>query len=156
MANPPSTGGGNNAISIDVTEVGLSALITRLRNAGVERELEVALRRAARPMADVARQGARDTLPRKGGLAEVIAATKFSTTVRISGNNVVAQVIGRSRHDLAALDRGRDRHPVFGNRKVWVNQRITPGWFSRSERTAEAIAMKAMEAAAERVARKLT
>lgn len=152
----PKGGNANNSIAFEVTEVGLTALVKRLRDAGVEKEVESALRRAARPMAEVARQGARDVLPRHGGLAETIAATKFSTTVRISGNDVVAQIVGRSRHDLAALDRGRDRHPVYGNRKVWVNQSITPGWFSRSERTGQTIAQRAMESAIERVAKKLT
>ena len=146
---------GEGAIHLEVRDVGLQQIIKRLRNAGVEREVESAFRRAARPMAEAARQGALDTLPRGGGLAREIARTKFSTTVRISGNNVVAQIIGRSRHDLAALDRGRDRHPVFGDRAVWVTQSITPGWFSRSENTAQAIATRAMEAAAQRIARNI-
>jgi hypothetical protein len=33
--------------------------------------------------------------------------------------------------DLAAIDKGRVRHPVFGNRKVWVVQQVRPGFFSR-------------------------
>jgi hypothetical protein len=33
--------------------------------------------------------------------------------------------------DTARTDRGTLRHPVFGNREVWVNQPVKLGWWSR-------------------------
>jgi hypothetical protein len=33
--------------------------------------------------------------------------------------------------DTARTDRGALRHPVFGNGEVWVNQPITPGWWTK-------------------------
>ena len=32
------------------------------------------------------------------------------------------------------MNRGRWRHPVFGNRDVWVEQTFTPGWFDKPVR----------------------
>lgn len=33
--------------------------------------------------------------------------------------------------DLDSLDRGRLRHPLFGNRRHWYNQTVPAGWFTR-------------------------
>lgn len=69
-------------------------------------------------------------LPRRGGLAGHVSKTA-RTTVGSGGRNVVRiRTTAAYRDDL--FDRtGKVRHPVFGNRRVWVDQRITPGWWSR-------------------------
>ena len=33
--------------------------------------------------------------------------------------------------DLRALDQGRLRHPLFGNRQFWYQQRVTKGWWTK-------------------------
>ena len=34
--------------------------------------------------------------------------------------------------DLDALDRGRFRKPLFGDKRHWYPQRTKPGWWSKS------------------------
>ena len=33
--------------------------------------------------------------------------------------------------DVASLDRGRLRHPLFRNRRYWYQQAVPPGWFTK-------------------------
>ena len=33
--------------------------------------------------------------------------------------------------EIAKLEKGMLRHPVYGNRSVWVNQTVKPGFFSK-------------------------
>ncbi len=34
--------------------------------------------------------------------------------------------------DLRSLDRGRLRHPLFGNREHWYNESVPRGWWTLS------------------------
>lgn len=52
----------------------------------VRRELFRALQQATRPLIDAAREGARDTLPKAGGLAEQVAAAKIRPKLRQGQN----------------------------------------------------------------------
>jgi hypothetical protein len=76
---------------------------------------------------------ARSSLPTRGGLNEVIAQSPISTRTRTTGNSVGVRIVatGKPLRDIEATNRGRLRHPVFGNRKVWVQQTIPAGWFDR-------------------------
>ena len=75
-----------------------------------------------------------------GGLApgESVAdrVVNASYVVRLVSNRggvtlrLMATERGGKRIDLARLDKGELRHPVFGNRRVWVGQRVKPGWFT--------------------------
>ena len=83
------------------------------------------LRAVARDMAeDAAREGA-DPMPARGGLRARlmsnvgvvgVTAGPKSVTVRLSDRRTGIQ--------LAALNRGRLRHPLWGNRRVWVMQGV--------------------------------
>ncbi|WP_409469060.1 hypothetical protein [Streptomyces sp. HC307] len=43
-----------------------------------------------------------------------------------------SQIEPKARNVLNQINKdGRLRHPVFGNRKRWVNQRSQAGWWSR-------------------------
>jgi hypothetical protein len=43
--------------------------------------------------------------------------------------------------DAAAVDRGRLRHPLFGNRKLWYTTKVKPGFASGAlEETQDQIA----------------
>lgn len=56
-----------------------------------------------------------------------------SETVSVNKQGVtMAWKHSKPRSKMRDLDRGRLRHPVFGNRKVWVNQRIPAGMFSKA------------------------
>lgn len=106
----------------------LAAAIKQAGDKDLERELNRALRRAGRPLTRSARQGALQILPYRGGLAERVARSRFSSQVRGGRLTIVAA----GRDNLGRMDDGSVRHPVFG---VWrpgmPSQRITPGWFSK-------------------------
>lgn len=108
----------------------------RLKAAGdkeIRKEFLRALQAAGKPLKEAAKEGAlRGPLPRSGGLAAEVAASGFSVRVRLSGNKAGVRVKakGKKIRDLDAMDRGRLRHPVWGNTEVWVNQTIRPGWFT--------------------------
>jgi hypothetical protein len=117
----------------DVTIAGteaLGALSRQLKEIGdkdLRRELLSGIQRAARPIKDAAKASAMSTLPASGGLNRRIAGGKFSVQTR-TGRDPAVRI--KAPGD-ARLDKGRLRHPVFGNRRVWVLQQIRPGWFSK-------------------------
>jgi hypothetical protein len=53
------------------------------------------------------------------------------------------------------VDVGRWRHPVYGNRNRWVEQRTRPGWFSRVADEHGLRARQEVIEAVERVAKQL-
>lgn len=116
----------------------LARVSSKLKEAGdkgLQRDMRKALDRAAVPLKEGAPEGAREKLPKRGGLAEAIANAKFSLSVR-GGKNPSVRLTGKrtnktgKQSDLNKIDQGSLRHPVFGKRKVWVLQRVTPDWFS--------------------------
>lgn len=108
----------------------------RLKEAGdkeLRRELFKALNRATRPLKLAAKESALTSLPNGGGLNVWVAKNvRIGTRNRLAGRNPGVRIqADRKGSDIAAMNRGRLRHPVFGNRQVWVTQQIRPGWFSR-------------------------
>jgi hypothetical protein len=64
-------------------------------------------------------------------------------TARLRGGRgatvrLTATAAGGKKVALGELDRGNVRHPVFGGR-TWVDQSVTPGWWSDSLTGAEAL-----------------
>lgn len=126
---------------------------------GLRRELFKGLNRATKPLKAAAKQSARSTLPSRGGLAARVAGASFRTKSRAAKNPFVRIVAtdssGRSAN-LLALDAGRNRHPVHGNRAVWVQQAVTPGWFTRPMTEGAELARTEIAAAVDAVAAQLT
>ena len=129
-----------------------------LRAAGIEgkglrRELLAGMRVAAKPMAEAAKQAARDELPRAGGLNEWVAGSKFAVRNSLTGNGAGTRIVVRKpggkkgAHDMAALDDGIARHPVFGHRNVWKDTPIKAGWFSDTLQRDAPVAQAALLAA---------
>lgn len=96
----------------------------------LRRDLLKAIRDATKPTREEVRQSALANLPKRGGLADQIAASKLSTRTRLSGRRVGVRIEARNAHDIRSLDRGRLRHPLFGNRDHWFQQFVLKGWFS--------------------------
>jgi hypothetical protein len=100
------------------------------------REVDRAMRRAARPLTRSARQGAMQVLPYRGGLAERVARSRFTAAVRNRGASASLTIRGSGRYNLNRMDEGTVRHPVYADTRktrrewAWVNQRIRPGWFT--------------------------
>lgn len=148
---------------VDVQVVGadqLGAIADELKRTGnteLRRDLYRGIQRSTKPLRQDVQQAARDKLPRRGKLNEWVAESKFSTRTRGGKNPGVRITSGKRGHDMRAIDRGRLRHPVFGNKKVWVTQQVTPGWFSQTLADgAPAVRrelVKVLEDVAERIAR---
>lgn len=94
---------------------------------GLQRELRKQLRTAAAPVIREAQQAAEQSLPHRGGLNAFVGAGQVRVQTSMSGRN--ARVRLRPRRGAGA-ERGRLRHPVFGNRDRWVTQTVKPGWFT--------------------------
>ena len=98
------------------------------------RKLKAAIRRevtqATKPTRVAIKNAARADLPKKGKLNRWAAVTPSAKT-RFSGKDSGVTVSMRKKgHDLRALNRGRLRHPLFGNRNFWFNQDVKPGFFT--------------------------
>lgn len=95
----------------------------------LRRDLYRGIERAVKPLKERAKDSARRRLPRSGGLAEKVAKSKFKTR-KSAGRDPGIRLEASGTIDVAALDRGQLRHPVFGHRAVWVEQKVEAGWFS--------------------------
>jgi hypothetical protein len=129
----------------------LQRKLKQVDRADLRRELNRGLRDGAKPLVQHARDAARDNLPHAGGLNERVASRP--TTISIAQGGVRVRVKGV---DAASTNRGRLRHPVYGNREVWVTQTIQPGWFTdRMRQKAPGVRpdlIKAMDRVAQKIA----
>jgi hypothetical protein len=97
---------------------------------GLRKELLAGIRKTNKPTISAIRANALATLPRRGGLAAEVAGSRIGTRSRLSGNRVGVEIRGVGRIGLTTLNRGRLRHPVYGNRGTWVQQQVPAGWFT--------------------------
>lgn len=89
------------------------------------------------PLRAEARRHAVAILPRRGGLGAEAARSPMPISFSASKSRGVRVRIdarpGRGKgglSDPAAVDRGRLRHPLFGDREQWYTQAVPAGWFS--------------------------
>lgn len=121
-------------IDVHVTGGERIALVAkRLRQMGTDRtivnNMTKRIRRITRRLDEPIRKSARDTLPHKGGLGEWVAQSTITTSVRRSARTAGVQiVVGKGQHDIAAMEAGNVRHPLWGNRKHWYPQKVEPGF----------------------------
>ena len=138
----------------------LGKLSRRLKEAGdkeLKRELFKALNRATKKPKAEARARALTTLPRHGGLAKRVAASRFTTRNRTTRTgDAVLQLVAKGTVNVHSIDRGRVRHPVFGNRDRWVAQPVKPGWFSIPMKANERGTQREIAAALIELQRKLS
>jgi prophage DNA circulation protein len=114
----------------------LEAVGRRLKGAAgapLRRELLKGIRTGAKGTVQAIRDEARSTLPQSGGLAALVAGGQFGVRTRLTGQSAGVRIVGSSRsvRALRQLNAGRLRHPVYGNRNVWVSQGVEPGFFDR-------------------------
>lgn len=145
------------AIELTLEGEGLKALQRKIRALEdgklMQRELNRALREGSRPLIDEARSAARADLPHAGGLADRIANAPMR--IQVSSGRDPGVKIRVSGVDARSADRGRLRHPVYGNRENWVTQDIRPGWFTDRMRARAPMVRDDLVGAMERVAQKI-
>lgn len=113
----------------------LHVLAERLREAGrgdLRKELLRGIRGSAKKAIPDIRQSAYRTLPRRGGLAERVGQQGYGVQTRLAGSSASVRLAGKGMKELRDIDAGRLRHPVFGDRKTWSQQSVTPGFFSNA------------------------
>ena len=111
----------------------IAAEIKETGDRGLRKDLLRGINRALKPAKAAVKEAARRELPHHGGLDEFVASSRIGSSTRSSGRNPGVRLTGKkSGHDLRAIDRGRLRHPVFGNRNAWVTQEVKPGWWSQT------------------------
>jgi hypothetical protein len=138
----------------------LGEVAAQLKAAGdreLRRDLLRGIQRAGKPLKAAAREGALRNLPSTGGLNEFVADAKVSVRTRSAGRNPGVRLTGKkSGHDLQAIDRGRVRHPVFGNRRAWVNQSVRAGWWTEALQDAAPKVRQELVEVVEDIARRVT
>lgn len=111
----------------------LGRLSKALREAGrteLRKEMNAALKQAVTSLIGDTRIEARRRLPKRGGLAKAVADAPQKLQVRTGRDMGVRIVVtDKKKAGAKAANAGLIRHPVFGNRDVWVEQKVTPGWF---------------------------
>ena len=140
----------------------LTALSKRLKDAGergLKRELDKAIRDAVTPFREAVRQSALNKLPRKGGLAERVADQVVPRPRKVNSSKGVGlrvTAVGRQgMRSLIALDQGRIRHPVFGDDKTWVSQRVVGRFWAMPAEELQPKVAAEVQAAIDRVAHKI-
>jgi hypothetical protein len=118
----------------------------------IRKNLHAGVRTAARPLIPKARRAALVELPKRGGLNKRVAGSPMRTQVMTGRNRygVRIVVVGKRGAGARATNRGVIRHPVFGNRDRWVNQRVPKGWFDDTMRREAPAIRKDVEAAINR------
>jgi hypothetical protein len=126
--------------------------------AGVTRQMVADIRREVKPIQAAQKRAVR-------GLAhapsdwkkEAARAAKIRVTTRSRSAAVRLTVSGKGQYPRRArlLNRGRWRHPLFGDRERWFTQTVTPGWFDVPARKGEYVIRGRVKAVIERYIRRL-
>lgn len=126
------------AQSFDIKTTGnLIAKAAAVRNFDpvLKRELSRRIRAATEPLKAAIPASALEHLPKAGGLADLVAASKISTTVTLAGNRTGVKVTTQNPHSIKQMDQGKLRHPDWPrstdrSQWKWSSQDIKPGWWS--------------------------
>lgn len=140
----------------------VDALVRRIRNSAnskeLRRELYKGLNSVTKDVREDMKASIPPSLPSRGGLAALTFAKVSLTSGAVSGRNAGVRIKARHRnYDLKRLNEGRLRHPVFGNKKVWVEQTagINPGFlddaFDRKKPEVTRAVMHVLETIARKV-----
>lgn len=120
----------------------LSKALKAAGRTGMRNELNRAMRRAAKPLTQTAKDAAAEVFPKGGGLADREGKIPFRAVTRTGRDVHGVQIVAPGRFLAARTTNasGRFRHPVFADgtktRKEWswVDQEIpgSAGWFDRA------------------------
>lgn len=166
-------GGSDEVVTVDTHE--LRALILRLREVQ-DKKIKAALRKTLRESADIAVKGVRDEVlkpapqrfgsgkrSRSTGLrADIAKATKASLTGGSERNGGQVSIVAanarlqpRHRGMAKAYNAGEFRHPLWGNRNHWSQQRGQRNYFGRGVAGRREEMMRRLQAAMDDVTKNL-
>lgn len=128
----------------------------------LRRAITKSLRDVAKPLGEaIIREGA-EGLPHSGGLSATIRDNgRVTVTASLTGSSpkVTIGLSNRQGIQMASLDKGSLRHPVYGHRSAWVLQSIRAHLFTDAFTSSpqvarvQAAALEAMEATVRDIAR---
>lgn len=127
--------------------------LRRVADKDLRKQMNRGLRQAAKPLIADTRKYAREHLPKHGGLNERVARSKFRTKIRTGANPSIR--ITATGLDARLNSQGRVRHPVYGNRRTWVQQRVAPFWFDTPMRRGAPHVRRALTAVLDDVTKQL-
>jgi hypothetical protein len=121
------------------------------------RGMRKTFRVAAQPLIRSAEQAAREQLPKRGGLNELVAG-RHTTVSTLTGARTAGVRLRRARKDAASYqsNRGFIHHKTFGE-EPWERQEIpaAEGWWTNTMRTGSPAITPAIVAEMNRVARRI-
>jgi len=130
----------------------LAAKFEKAAKTDLTRVLKRAQRNAVKPLQKEIKAEALASLPKRGGYnATMSKAVKTSASGGTPGRPLIVRVYARGKveeRDVAAINAGRLRHPVFGHRSTWKVTRVRPGFV---DRPVDKLADKVLEASADEV-----
>jgi hypothetical protein len=134
----------------------LSKALKHAGNGPLRKELTASIKRTAKPLIADTRAEALRRLPQRGGLAKQVAREPQRIQVRTGAKTAgVRVVVGKRQGGARGANAGRLRHPVFGNRDVWVNQSVPPGWFDKPLKAGAPKVRRGLEQTLEEIAQKV-
>lgn len=133
----------------------LSKALKEAGHANLRKELNKGMRDASKPLIKAARAEALRRLPSRGGLAARIAKAPQRVQTRTGADPGVRIVVGANGLAARTADSGTVRHPVFGNKTVWVVQPVRSGWFSDPMEAGAPVVRRNLEDALEQMAAKV-
>lgn len=95
----------------------------------LQKELSKGIRIATKDTKTAIKASALAKLPKRGGLAALVANSRMTTKTRTSIKSPGVRILAVSAHSIRGMDLGKLRHRVFGGNR-WVSQAVPPGWFS--------------------------
>ena len=118
--------------ALDVDTSDYKAFTAKLKGAekSVARNLRKRLREAGTPLADGLVQDGPEGLPSGGGLADWLRQSKGA--ISMTQTKLQIRLARGGKHDLNAINRGQLRHPLYGNRRVWVVQSVASGTYDKA------------------------
>jgi hypothetical protein len=144
--------------STDVDNL-VRAIRTHADAKAIRRDLYRGLNSASRGVRSQMVDAIPNALPRRGGLAEQMKANVSSRATSKSGKYAGVSIRFASKgYNIRTLTGARLRHPVFGNRGVWVEQSegLNPEAFTGEFEQQKPDMQRAISRVLEDIARKVT
>lgn len=95
------------------------------------------IRRAVPPIRKAVKASALAILPSGNGLNAWVAKAGVRASVKRGARSAGVLLVSSrrsqgSQSDIRSINRGRTRHPLFGNRGFWFPQTVVPGYFTKA------------------------
>lgn len=107
--------------------------LKRYGDKDLRKELYTGINRAVKPLSEQVKTDTKNYFPRR--YAFELAKSLRIRARRRAGRDPSVRLVGQAKtpkgkeRDLRSLNRGRLRHPLYGNRRYWYDQEVSPNWW---------------------------